>query len=66
VRIKVNGDERDVPAATTVAALLDMLAVPRQAMAVEVNGVLVPRSLQPTRELAEGDAVEIVTLVGGG
>jgi thiamine biosynthesis protein ThiS len=66
VRITVNGGEREVPAATTVAALLDLLAVPRQATAVEVNRELVPRSLQPARALAEGDAVEIVTLVGGG
>ena len=66
MRIKVNGGERDVPAATTVAALLDMLAVPRAAMAVEVNRELVPRSQQPAHALAEGDVVEIVTLVGGG
>ena len=66
MRITVNGDEREVPPATTVAALVDLLAVPRQATAVEVNRELVPRSLQPGRTLVEGDAVEIVTLVGGG
>jgi len=66
VRININGEARDVPPGTTVAALLELLAVPRQATAVEVNRLLVPRSEHAARPLAEGDAVEIVTLVGGG
>jgi sulfur carrier protein len=66
LRITVNGESRDVPTGTTVSALLDALAVPRQATAVEVNRELVPRSQHAARALAEDDAVEIVTLVGGG
>jgi sulfur carrier protein len=66
VRITVNGQQRDVSAGTTVRTLLDVLAVPQQATAVEVNRELVPRSQHAARALAEGDAVEIVTLVGGG
>ena len=66
MRINVNGEVRDVPPGTTVAALLELLDVPRQATAVEVNRLLVPRSEHAARALAEGDAVEIVTLVGGG
>jgi sulfur carrier protein len=66
MRITVNGEARQVPDGTTVARLLDELAVPRRATAIEVNRELVPRSLQAGRALAEGDAIEIVTLVGGG
>jgi sulfur carrier protein len=66
VRILVNGEPRDVPDGQTVAALLESLQVPRQATAVEVNRELVPRSRHAAQPLAEGDAVEIVTLVGGG
>jgi len=66
VRITVNGEARDVPDGTTVLRLVEILGVPRQATAVEVNRVLVPRSLQASRALADGDAIEIVTLVGGG
>ncbi|MGB2938329.1 MAG: sulfur carrier protein ThiS, partial [Phycisphaerae bacterium] len=40
--------------------------VQRRRIAVEVNRELVPRSRHGARALAEGDAVEIVTLVGGG
>ena len=66
VRITVNSEPRDVSAGTTVAALVEALGVPRQATAVEINRELVPRSQHAARPLAEGDAVEIVTLVGGG
>ena len=66
MRITVNGELREVTGGTTVAALLDALDVPRKATAVEVNRQLVPRSEHPAHTLAEGDAVEIVTLVGGG
>ena len=66
MRIVVNGESRDLPGGTTIAGLLDLLAVPRAATAVEVNRELVPRSLHAAHALADGDAVEIVTLVGGG
>jgi sulfur carrier protein len=66
VRITVNGESREAPVGTTLAGLLEALKVPRQATAVEVNRELVPRSRHDARTLAEGDAVEIVTLVGGG
>ena len=66
MRITVNGQAREVPGGTTVAALVESLGVPRQATAVEVNRELVPRSQHAARPLADGDAVEIVTLVGGG
>jgi len=66
VKITVNGEPRDVPDGTTVERLLQRLDVPRGPTAVEVNRELVPRSLHGVRVLAEGDAVEIVTLVGGG
>jgi len=66
MRITVNGETREVPGGTTVATLVESLGVPRQATAVEVNRELVPRSQHAARPLADGDAVEIVTLVGGG
>ena len=66
MRITVNGEAREIVGGTTVAALVQVLGVPRHATAVEVNRELVPRSLHAARALADGDAVEIVTLVGGG
>jgi sulfur carrier protein len=67
IRIIVNGREEEVPAATTVAELLARLEPARaRACAVEVNLALVPRRHHAERRLAEGDRIEIVTLVGGG
>ena len=66
MEITVNGEARQVPAGTSVEALLAALRVERRACAVEVNRELVPWSLHAARALEAGDAVEIVTLVGGG
>ena len=66
MRITVNGQPREVPDGTTVARLLAMLPTAGGPVAVEVNREIVPRSLHADRALAEGDEIEIVTLVGGG
>jgi sulfur carrier protein len=66
VRVTVNGEARELPEGATVASLLASLSAPGQPVAVEVNRELVPRSQHGARRLAEGDAIEIVTLVGGG
>ncbi|HJT32341.1 MAG TPA: sulfur carrier protein ThiS [Pirellulales bacterium] len=64
--IIVNGSSRQVSAALTVAALLVELAVEPRYVAVEVNQELVPRARHRDWKLAEGDHLEVVTLVGGG
>lgn len=64
--VNVNDQPRDVPDSTTVAELLRLLDLHRQACAVEVNRELVPKPQHPDRALADGDRIEIVTLVGGG
>ncbi len=66
VHVTVNGQVRELPAGTTVAALLVQVAAPGRPCAVEVNREIVPRSLHAARALAEGDAVEVVGFVGGG
>ena len=64
--ITVNGERRDVAQGTTVAMLLADLKLNPRFLAVERNRQLVPRAQHASCELAEGDALEIVTLVGGG
>jgi thiamine biosynthesis protein ThiS len=66
MRLRVNGDERAVEPGLTVARLLEGLALSGRPCAVEVNAVVVPRREHDSRQLRDGDAVEIVTLVGGG
>jgi len=66
VNIKVNGEVREVPAGTTVSALLPMLGIEGGRVAVEVNREIVPKSEHGTHVLDEDDQLEIVTMVGGG
>lgn len=65
MQIRLNGVQRDVRA-TSVAELLQELELASEKVAVEVNHELVPRRLHGATVLRPGDAVELVTLVGGG
>ncbi len=64
--ITVNGQPLQVDPRETVAALLARLNLAGGPCAVEVNKALVPKSQHSQRQLAEGDMIEVVTLVGGG
>ena len=64
--ITVNDEPNTFPDPLTVAGLLHALGKDAAKLAVEVNRDLVPRADHAARALKEGDAVEIVTLVGGG
>lgn len=66
MKLVVNGQERDLPAGTTVRQLIETLGLAKQACAAEVNQTLVPRREQELKELRDGDRVELVSLVGGG
>jgi sulfur carrier protein len=66
MRILVNAVEYDVPESCTVRELLEQEGLDRSPCAVEVNRELVPKREHDVHRLAEGDHVEIVTLVGGG
>ena len=66
MEITVNDQPRQVAQRITVAELLAALDLADRHVAVEVNRELVPRQQHAQRRLAEGDRLEIVTLVGGG
>jgi thiazole synthase len=68
VKITLNGQARELlgDVAVTVAELLRDLEVRPEHVAVERNRELVPRGRHAEVRLADGDELEIVTLVGGG
>lgn len=66
MRVCVNEEAVDLPEGATVRTLLERLALPGTRVAVEVNRLIVRRADHATTPLREGDAVEVVTLVGGG
>ena len=64
--IKVNGEMLEVPEGTTVADFLKGHGYPDKMIAVECNGVIIPRSTWEEAILKDGDTVEVVRFVGGG
>ncbi len=66
LKITVNDVLRTVPERTSVESLLDLMGLKPRFLAVELNRRVVPRSEHGQTMLAEGDQIEIVTLVGGG
>jgi sulfur carrier protein len=65
IQITVNGVRQEVARGTTVRGVLDLLGI-RGAAAVERNLEIVPRATHATTALGDGDALEVVQLVGGG
>ena len=65
MKIKVNGQDREVADGATILALLAESKLKPQTVAVEVNKRLV-RTEKYDQPLKAGDEVEIVTFVGGG
>lgn len=66
MRLVVNGKPTELAEGARVTDLLAQLGLAERPSAVEVNKDLVPRRRHGEHVLAEGDTVEIVTLVGGG
>ena len=64
--IVLNGEPRSVAAGITLAALLEAEGLAGRRVAVEVNGMIVPRGQHASQQLADGDRVEIVHALGGG
>lgn len=66
MKLFVNGEAHDLKDGATIEVLLATLGIDRRRIAVERNREIVPRAEHATTPLAEGDRVEIVTMVGGG
>lgn len=64
--IKLNGLPQSTPPACSISDLLLYLEITNPAIAIEVNGEIVSAADFPSRTIQEGDAVEIVSFVGGG
>ena len=66
MRITLNGAERDVQQGTTIAQLIETITKDHSRVAVERNRSIAPRATWDESLVAEGDEIEVVTLVGGG
>jgi sulfur carrier protein len=66
MKIQLNGDPYELPAAQSVTALLARLEIDSRTVAVECNRVVVKRDRYAETMVHEGAEVEIVAFVGGG
>jgi thiazole synthase len=64
--LTINGAPRTLAESLSLAELLERLGYDRRRIAVEVNREVIPLKRHGEQLVADGDAVEIVTLVGGG
>lgn len=64
--VTVNGEPRALAAGSSVADLLATLGRHPRMVAVERNGLIVPRATYPATLLASGDRLEIVSFTQGG
>jgi thiamine biosynthesis protein ThiS len=65
MRVRLNGEERDLRIGLTVADLVTELGLTKRRIAVELNRDILPRDAYE-RVLSDGDEVEIVHFIGGG
>ena len=65
IMIRING-ENIAAEGMTIAGYLSDAGYDRDRVAVEINGIIVPKADYDQRRLAEGDSVEVVSFVGGG
>lgn len=66
MQVRVNGEQRELPVGCSIAGLLAELDIHVKHVAVERNREVIPRAEHEETVLAEGDELEVVTLVGGG
>jgi len=66
VAVIVNGEAREVAEGATVQDLLDDLGRHPRTVAIEYNGLILPRERYASTTLSDNDRLEIVGFVQGG
>lgn len=66
IAFSLNGEDRRLPAGTTLVDLLDTLGCSARGIAIVVNAEVVPRSAWGATSVATGDRVEVLRAVQGG
>lgn len=66
ITVRLNGEERQLPAGLTLVALLAQLGIEPGHVAVELNREIVARGELARRVVQAGAEIEIVHFVGGG
>jgi len=66
IRIRLNGEEREVSDGLAVTELLRSLDLDPQRIVVELNREILERDAYTDTPVSDGDQIELVHFVGGG
>ena len=66
MKVTINGQIKDISNAANIADIVGQFCANKKHIITEVNGTLVPRDDWNKTSLKEGDAIELVSFVGGG
>jgi sulfur carrier protein len=66
IQVRLNGEPIDCPAGLSLLQLLEQRGYRPQLVVVEFNGEILPRARWADQPVREADALEVVTIVGGG
>lgn len=64
--IVVNGETKEIPKETNLSELLELLALPSERIAIELNRRVVRKKDWQSIEIKDADKIEVVHFVGGG
>jgi sulfur carrier protein len=66
IEVRLNGDPIRCPEGLSLLQLLELRGYKPQLVVAEFNGQILPRTHWADQPVREADAVEVVTIVGGG
>jgi sulfur carrier protein len=66
MKIRLNGDDREISQGMSVARLLEELEIRPGRVVIELNRDILSRDKHSATVLKDGDVLEIVQFVGGG
>lgn len=66
INLRLNGEERSCPGGLGLEAVLEYFGYRPQLVVVEFNGEILARRHWPLQVVRQADALEVVTIVGGG
>ena len=65
-KIQINGKKVSIENRASVFDILKKYKLNSNKVAIELNGIIVPRSLQKKKKLKNNDKIEVVQFIGGG
>ena len=66
ISLRLNGEQRSCPGGLNLQAVLEHFGYRPELVVVEFNGEILARRHWPQQPVRQADALEVVTIVGGG